>query len=236
MNDQLGQARILLLEDDPNLGLIIEESLIREGFPVVLCRDGKDGLLAFAGGGFDLCLVDVMMPNLDGFEFARRIRAQGHKTPLIFLTARALTEDRVEGFRIGCDDYVTKPFSMEELLLRIQAVLRRSASGPETTAAPDIIELGDYKFHRPDRTLTHNDSTTQLTDREADLLELLCLHQNRTLERSFALRRIWGDDSYHAGRSMDVFISRLRKLLQDDSRVQIRTVHGQGFRLVLKEE
>ncbi len=236
MNNQPGHARILLLEDDPNLGLIIEESLIREGFPVVLCRDGAKGLTAFAGGNFELCLVDLMMPNLDGFEFARRIRAQGDTTPLIFLTARALTEDRVEGFRIGCDDYVTKPFSMEELLLRIQAVLRRTAPASSTPATTDLVLLGHYIFNIPDRTLTFNGSTQQLTDREADMLELLCLHQERTLERSFALRRIWGDDSYHAGRSMDVFISRLRKHLQDDPRVQIRTVHGQGFRLILKDD
>jgi len=236
MTNQPGQARILLLEDDPNLGLIIEESLIREGFPVVLCRDGQEGLIAFDGGNFDLCLVDVMMPNLDGFEFARRIRAQGEDIPLIFLTARALTKDRVEGFRIGCDDYVTKPFSMEELLLRIQAVLRRAIPASSNNPAADIIALGNYSFHRPDRTLAFQDTVIQLTDREADLLELLCLHQNRTLERTFALRRIWGDDSYHAGRSMDVFISKLRKHLQNDPQVQIRTVHGQGFRLVLKED
>ena len=231
MNDSTREARILLVEDDPNLGLIIEESLVREGFPVTLCRDGEEGLKVFAGGEFDLCLVDVMMPRVDGFEFARRIRAQGDDTPLIFLTARELTADRVEGFRIGCDDYVTKPFSMEELLLRIQAVLRRSGLGSEAPPPPDRIELGEYVFHRPDRTLAHGETIRQLTDREADLLELLCLHRDRTLERSFALQRIWGDDSYHAGRSMDVFISRLRKYLQDDPRVQIRTVHGQGFQL-----
>jgi two-component system, OmpR family, response regulator VicR len=235
MTNQPGQARILLLEDDPNLGLIIEESLIREGFPVVLCRDGVEGFTAFSSGTFDLCLVDVMMPNMDGFEFARRIRGQGDETPLIFLTARALTEDRVEGFRIGCDDYVTKPFSMEELLLRIQAVLRRTAPMPGADPTPDSVALGKYIFHRPDRTLALQDAIQQLTDREADLLELLCLHQDRTLERTFALRRLWGDDSYHAGRSMDVFISKLRKHLQGDPQVQIRTVYGQGFRLIIKD-
>jgi len=229
-------ARILLLEDDPNLGLIIEDSLVEEGFPVRLCRDGQEGLDVFRAGDFDLCLVDVMMPVLDGFEFARRLRADGDETPLIFLTARSLTEDRVEGFRIGCDDYVTKPFSMEELLLRIQAVLRRSGAAPEEPAsAPDRIELGAYVFHRADQTLEHEGELRQLTGRESDLLELLCLHRDRVLERSFALRRLWGDDSYHAGRSMDVFISRLRKYLLQDERVEIRTVHGQGFKLLVKE-
>jgi len=235
MNTPLGSARILLLEDDPNLGLIIEESLIREGFPVVLCRDGEEGLVAFDSGDFDLCLVDVMMPKLDGFEFTRRLRAQGENVPLIFLTARALTEDRVEGFRIGCDDYVTKPFSMEELLLRIQAVLRRVAPSIDSDPGSDFFQIGNYVFNHLERTLSHDNMCQQLTDREADLLELLCQHQDRTLSRSFALRRIWGDDSYHAGRSMDVFISRLRKLLKEDSRVKIRTVHGQGYKLFCKE-
>ncbi len=229
-------ARILLLEDDPNLGLIIEESLVEEGFPVRLCRDGQAGLDAFGVGDFDLCLVDVMMPVLDGFEFARRLRAQGDETPLIFLTARSLTEDRVEGFRIGCDDYVTKPFSMEELLLRIQAVLRRTGNPPETAAPPPHrIELGRYIFHHADQTLEYDGEHRKLTGRESDLLELLCLHHDRVLERSFALRRLWGDDNYHAGRSMDVFISRLRKYLQQDARVEIRTIHGQGFKLLVKE-
>lgn len=235
MNDTSRKTRILLLEDDPNLGLIIEESLVREGYAVTLCRDGEQGLAAFHSADFELCLVDVMMPRLDGFEFARHLRDRGDETPLIFLTARALTEDRIEGFRIGCDDYVTKPFSMEELSLRIQAVLRRTGQGSAPPPA-DRIELASYVFHRPDQTLALGDSVPKLTDREADLLELLCLHQNRTLERSFALRRIWGDDSYHAGRSMDVFISRLRKYLQDDPRVEIRTVHMQGFKLIVRSD
>lgn len=237
MNENSAPARILLLEDDPNLGLIIEESLVEEGFPVRLCRDGKEGLEVFAAGDFDLCLVDVMMPELDGFEFARRLRARGDETPLIFLTARSLTEDRVEGFRIGCDDYVTKPFSMEELLLRIGAVLRRTGIQPEpNAAAPDRIELGSYTFLRAQQKLVRDRDERQLTGRESDLLELLCLHRDRTLERSFALRRLWGDDSYHAGRSMDVFISRLRKYLQEDPRVEIRTVHGMGFKLLVRAE
>ena len=229
-------ARILLLEDDPNLGLIVEDSLVQEGFPVTLCRDGVDGLAAFDAGDFDLCLVDVMMPAMDGFEFARRLRERGDETPLIFLTARAMTEDKIEGFRIGCDDYVTKPFSMEELLLRMQAVLRRSGSAGEAPAPPDRIALAGYEFCRTEQTLTRNGETRQLTTRESDLLDLLCLHGTRVLERRFALRRIWGDDSYHAGRSRDVFISKLRKYLQDDPRVEIRTVHGQGFKLIVRGE
>jgi len=230
-------ARILLLEDDPNLGLIVEDSLVQAGHPVTLCRNGKEGLNAFEAGQFDLCLVDIMMPEMDGFEFARLLRHRGNSTPLIFLTARAMTEDKIEGFRAGCDDYVTKPFSMEELLLRIQAVLRRNTPGISTgdePSAPDQVAMGSYVFCRTEQTLTRNEQVRQLTTRESELLDLLCLHGDKVLDRSFALRRIWGDDSYHAGRSMDVFISKLRKYLQDDECVEIRTVHGQGFRLIVR--
>ncbi len=228
-------ARILLLEDDPNLGLIVEDSLVQAGHPVTLCRDGKQGLAAFESGDFDLCLVDVMMPRMDGFEFARHLRERGETVPLIFLTARAMTEDKIEGFRAGCDDYVTKPFSMEELLLRMQAVLRRGGAAGEPAPAPERVELASYTFCRTEQTLTRDGQVRQLTTRESDLLDLLCVHGDKVLERSFALRRIWGDDSYHAGRSMDVFISKLRKYLQDDDRVEIRTVHGQGFRLLIRQ-
>lgn len=227
-------ARILLLEDDPNLGLIVEDSLVQAGHPVTLCRNGKEGLKAFEAGQFDLCLVDIMMPEMDGFEFARLLRHRGDATPLIFLTARAMTEDKIEGFRAGCDDYVTKPFSMEELLLRIQAVLRRGSSAAEASTAPDCVDLGRYQFCRTEQTLSLGEQVQQLTSRESDLLDLLCLHGDKVLERSFALRRIWGDDSYHAGRSMDVFISKLRKYLKDDESVEIRTVHGQGFKLIVR--
>jgi DNA-binding response OmpR family regulator len=227
-------ARILLLEDDPNLGLIVEDSLVQAGHPVTLCRDGKQGLTAFDTGGYDLCLVDIMMPEMDGFEFTRHLRDRGETTPIIFLTARAMTEDKIEGFRAGCDDYVTKPFSMEELLLRMQAVLRRTAATGGTETRPDSIALGSYEFCRTEQILLRDGEARHLTTRESELLDLLCLHGEKVLERPFALRRIWGDDSYHAGRSMDVFISKLRKYLQDDERVEIRTVHGQGFKLIVR--
>ena len=229
-----GPARILLLEDDPNLGSIIAESLEREGHPVDLREDGRAGLDAMTAGGYDLCLVDVMMPLMDGFAFARRLREQGDETPLIFLTARSLVEDRVEGFRIGCDDYVTKPFSMEELLLRIRAVLRRVGNGTTDTVPAGEHEIGEYVFEPDDRLLRRGGEARRLTDRESDLLAMLCSHRDRVLERSHALRTLWGDDSYHAGRSMDVFISRLRKYLQEDGRVEIRSVHGKGFKLVVR--
>jgi DNA-binding response OmpR family regulator len=227
--------RILLLEDDDNLGMIIQESLELRGYAVTLCRDGAQGLAAFADQVYTLCLVDVMMPAVDGFAFAAEVRGQGSDVPLIFLTARSLVEDRIEGFRIGCDDYVTKPFSMEELLLRIEAVLRRGVDTATSAPLGDSLALGAYVYDSPARTLSRGDERRQLTEREAELLELLYRHRNRTLDRSRALLDLWGDDSYHNGRSMDVFISRLRKYLSDDDTVEIRTVHGQGFRLVVKD-
>ena len=224
--------KILLLEDDPNLGLIIRESLERQGFAVTLVPDGEEGLRVFAAGSFDLCLVDVMMPLRDGFSFAKEIRKNNRTIPLIFLTARSMTRDKLTGFQIGCDDYVTKPFSMEELLARIQAVMRRS--NPDAEPQPQtLFTIGAYRFDFPRQLLTFEDQKKRLTDKEAELLRQLCLFQDRTLERTYALRTIWGDESYHTGRSMDVFISRLRKYLTDDPRIVIKAVHGQGFRLMI---
>jgi two-component system, OmpR family, response regulator VicR len=228
MTDQL---KVLLLEDDPNLGLIIQESLVHLGYAVTLLPDGEAGLAEFQRSQFDLCLVDVMMPLKDGFSFAREIRRTDVDTPLIFLTAKSLTEDKVAGFKIGCDDYITKPFSMEELVLRIQAVLRRRG-GAGHHLASDTFAIGKFQFEYSRQVLSIDDEEVPLTSRESELLRLLCLHKNKTLERSSALRTIWGDDSYHAGRSMDVFISKLRKHLKRDTKIEIKTIHGQGFRLL----
>ncbi|MCP4291517.1 MAG: response regulator transcription factor [bacterium] len=229
MNENL---KILLLEDDPNLGLIIQESLEHLGYHVTLLTDGEAGLAEFRNESFDLCLVDVMMPLRDGFSFAREVRNNNSDIPLIFLTAKSLTEDKVAGFKIGCDDYITKPFSMEELVLRIQAVLSRRGISLDQPVA-DEFEIGRFSFEFPKQVLRSDDQEVQLTAKEAELLRLLCLHQNQTLERSAALLKIWGDDSYHAGRSMDVFISRLRKILKEDPRIEIKTIHGQGYRLLV---
>jgi len=224
------KVRILLLEDDTNLGLIVEESLIKAGYEVKLVRDGKAGLEALTRSTFDLCLVDVMMPLMDGFSFARRARIKTPDIPLIFLTARSLIKDKTEGFNIGCDDYLTKPFSMEELLLRIEAVMRRTGKAAVDASLPETAALGLYTYNSRERTLQGKNEKRKLTDKEADLLELLYRHRNRTLDRSTVLMGVWGDDSYHCGRSMDVFVSRLRKYLDDDPDVEIRTIHGQGLR------
>jgi DNA-binding response OmpR family regulator len=225
--------KILLLEDDANLGLILQEHLHLQGFAVTLCENGEDGLAAYRRGGYDLCLVDIMMPKKDGFTFARELRADDQQTPLIFLTAKSLKEDKIEGFKIGCDDYLTKPFSIEELLLRIEAVLKRSGGICAEESSPRSFAIGTYTFDHPRQVLRYADREHKLTAREADLLFHLCLHMNRTLARDSALRKIWGDESYFSGRSMDVFISKLRKYLKDDPNVEIVNVHSKGFKLMV---
>ena len=227
------KQRVLLLEDDTNLGFILKEHLELNGFAVDLCINGVDGLAAYRNHSFDLALVDVMMPKKDGFSFAREVRAHDQTLPIIFLTAKSLKEDRIEGFRIGGDDYVTKPFSMEELLLRIRAVLRRTVDGGPSAQVPTHFSIGKYEFDYSKQTLRIDGRQQKLTTKEADLLRLLCLNMNDTLERDVALKTVWEDDSYFTSRSMDVFISKLRKYLQDDDSVAILNVHGKGFRLTV---
>ena len=222
-------ARVLLVEDDKNLGLIIQEHLQMNGFEVKLCIDGVDGWEAFQSDRFDICLLDVMMPRKDGFTLAAEIRGVDAQVPLVFLTAKSLKEDKITGFRVGCDDYITKPFSLEELLMRIAAVLRRTQSGPSEKTT--IFQIGSYSFDSSKRTLTNSHNEHKLTSREAELLRLLCLKQNALLTRTEALKQIWGDENYFAGRSMDVFVSKLRKYLSDDNRLEIANVHGKGFQL-----
>ncbi len=225
--------RLLLLEDDPNLGTIIRDHLTLNGFDVVLHTNGEDGLAAYRQSNFDLCLVDIMMPKLDGFSFARTVRETDAVTPIIFLTAKSLKEDKIEGFKIGCDDYLTKPFSVEELLLRIQAVLRRTKGPAAKVDQPTRFEIGKYIFDSRRQLLTHGRTQYKLTAKETDLLRLLCLHMNETLDRETALREVWQSDSYFSGRSMDVFVSKLRKYFKDDKRIEILTIHGKGFRLIV---
>ena len=223
---------VLLLEDDANLGLVLQEHLKLNGYEVTLCANGEDGTEALKEGQFDLCLVDVMMPKKDGFTFAREVRGMNNQIPLIFLTAKSLKDDRIEGFRIGCDDYITKPFSVEELQLRMEAVLRRSLPD-RTEETPTEFEIGQYRFDSIRQLLQHQNEERKLTARESELLALLCLNVNQVLEREHALKEIWGDSSYFSGRSMDVFVSKLRKYLKHDSNVSIMSIHGRGLRLVV---
>jgi DNA-binding response OmpR family regulator len=225
--------KILLIEDDPNLGFILNENLELQGFEVKLCAEGEEGLAAYHRDQFDLCLIDVMLPKKDGFALAREIRKTNRDIPIIFLTAKSLKDDRIEGFKIGGDDYITKPFSMEELVLRIQAVLKRTKPAAERKGK-NIFAIGRYTFDYEQQNLQISGKPQKLTSKEAELLKLLCLHVNEVLERELALKLVWGEDSYFNGRSMDVFISKLRKYLQEDRNVEIMNVHGRGFKLVVR--
>ncbi len=231
----MAHANILLIEDDPNLGFILQENLELQGYVVERCADGEAGLQAFLKQKFDLCLLDVMLPKKDGFTLARELRKTSQEVPIIFLTAKSLKEDRIEGLKLGGDDYITKPFSMEELVLRIQAVLRRSKALPNEKTAANVFQVGSYTFNVEQQVLLRGEESQKLTAKEAELLRLLCLHMNEVLEREVALKMIWGEDNYFNARSMDVFISKLRKYLAADERIEIRNVHGKGFRLRLNE-
>ncbi|MFH2036100.1 MAG: response regulator transcription factor [Candidatus Zixiibacteriota bacterium] len=226
-------VRLLLLEDDPNLGLIIQEHLQLNGYQVILCNNGEEGLAQFRSEIFDICLVDVMMPKLDGFSFAREIRKKDMDLPIIFLTAKSLKEDKIEGFKIGCDDYITKPFSIEELLLRIQAVLKRTKRDLKDDGQIEF-KIGRYRLNSNTQMLTSDTTEYSLTSKEAELLRLLCLNVNQVLDRNLALGKIWEDESYFSGRSMDVFISKLRKYLQDDESIEIKNIRGRGYKLIIK--
>jgi DNA-binding response OmpR family regulator len=227
------KQKILVLEDDANLGFILQEHLQLNGFEATLCSNGVEGLAAYRNDRFDLLLVDIMMPKKDGFALVDELRATDQTTPVIFLTAKSLKEDKIKAFKLGCDDYVTKPFSMEELLLRIHAVLRRAASA-RSVDAPTVFTIGSYEFDSERRLLTIDGKRQKLTTKEAELLKLLCLHINQTLGRDEALAAVWQTQNYFAGRSMDVFLSRLRKHLQGDKKVEIINVHGKGFKLVVR--
>ncbi|HMQ77841.1 MAG TPA: response regulator transcription factor [Flavobacteriales bacterium] len=229
MSDSKGH--ILLVEDDPNLGFVIQDALARKGYTVHLCRDGKEGLRYFNSHTYDLCVLDVMLPQKDGFSLAEDIRITNEQVPIVFLTAKSQTEDRIAGFKAGGDDYLTKPFSHEELVLRIEAILRRTKGKGEDKRQRERFELGSYLFDHRDLSLKHPGGDRKLTRKEADVLRLLCMHQDQVLPRELVLNMVWGDDTYFLGRSLDVFISRLRKYLKADASVQIVNVHGVGFKL-----
>jgi DNA-binding response OmpR family regulator len=226
-------ARILLVEDDQNLGFVIQDALKRKGYQVHLCRDGKEGLKQFNEHQYDLCVLDVMLPQKDGFSLAEDIRLVDREVPIVFLTAKSQIEDRIAGFKAGGDDYLTKPFSHEELILRIEAILRRTHGREEEDKDRHLFELGDFTFDHRNLMLSHPGEERKLTRKEADVLRLLCMHRDQVLPRELVLNMVWGDDTYFLGRSLDVFISRLRKYLKSDTKVQIVNVHGVGFKLVV---
>jgi DNA-binding response OmpR family regulator len=233
--DNKSPLRILLVEDDQSLGFVVQDALSMQGFKVHLCRDGKEGLNQFNKEEYDLCLLDVMMPKKDGFSLAEDIRKVNQHIPIVFLTAKGLDQDKIHGFRIGADDYITKPFSSEELALRIKAVLKRNPKlANMESSGKQKFQLGIYHFDAANFELSHGDERRKLTKKESELLKLLTEHQGNVLERVIIGNLIWGDDSYFVGRSMDVFITKLRKYLSGDPNIAITNVHGVGFRLEIK--
>ena len=224
---------VLLCEDDENLGMLLREYLQAKGFDAELCPDGDAGYKTFLKGNFDICILDVMMPKKDGFTLAKEIHAANPEVPIMFLTAKTLKEDVLEGFKIGADDYITKPFSMEELTLRIEAVLRRVRGMKNREVAQ--YKIGKFIFDTKKQLLTIAGKSTKLTTKESELLGLLCSHQNQILQRDFALKAIWVDDNYFNARSMDVYITKLRKHLKDDEAVEIINIHGKGYKLITPE-
>ena len=225
------KVKILLVEDDPNLGLLLSEYLRAKKFPTTLKVNGVEGYEEYIRGDYNFLILDVMVPLKDGFTLAREIREIDEKTPILFLTAKSMNEDKLAGFKAGGDDYMTKPFSMEELLARVNAILKRAGQNKEDEKGP--FQMGIFSFDHRSHTLKTSDQTIKLTTKENDLLHLLYKNRNAILDRNFALKKIWGDDSYFNGRSMDVYITKLRKHLKLDENIQIINEHGKGFKLIL---
>ena len=231
MDDKL---KILLCEDDENLGMLLREYLQAKGYATELCPDGEAGYKAFLKTKFDICVLDVMMPKKDGFTLAQEIRSSNLDVPIIFLTAKTLKEDILEGFKIGADDYITKPFSMEELVFRIEAIMRRTKG--KKSKESTLYHIGQFTFDTQKQLLCIGDEQRKLTTKENELLALLCSHANEILQRDFALKTIWIDDNYFNARSMDVYITKLRKHLKDDPQIEIINIQGKGYKLITPEE
>lgn len=228
------KIRVLLAEDDQNLGIILKSYLEAKGYPSVLCVNGLEAWETYNRQKFDFCIIDVMMPLKDGFALAKDIRKVDKKIPILFLTAKSMQEDILKGFDIGADDYLTKPFSMDELLARIEAIIRRiELSAKGISGKEDVFEIGKLKFDYPKQILETPEGEIKLTTKEASLLKMLCEKPNSVLERSEALNKIWQDDSYFNARSMDVYITKIRKYLKADSDLNVINVHGVGFKLVV---
>ncbi len=226
------KTKLLLAEDDENLGLLLKEYLVAKGYDANLFPDGEAAYKGFMRDHHDICILDIMMPKKDGFTLAKEIRMVNQDIPILFLTAKNMKEDVLEGFKIGADDYITKPFSMEELIMRIEAILRRTSQENQANAQP-VFTLGKFSFDTRKQTLTEGDNVVKLTTKESDLLKLLCQNANKILERNYALRSIWIDDNYFNARSMDVYITKLRKHLKEEPSVEIINVHGKGYKLIM---
>ena len=237
----MANNRILLVEDDQNFGDVLRSYLEMHEYEVTLATDGAQGLESYNQGEFDLCIFDVMMPKKDGFTLAKEIREQDQDMPIIFLTAKTMKNDVLEGFKIGADDYITKPFNSEELLYRIQAILKRSQTKADPREEIKEFSIGKYHFNYPLRILTYNldeedEEKNKLSPKEAQLLRMFAIYMNDILPRSEALNKIWGEDNYFTARSMDVFVTKLRKYLKNDENIEIVNIHGNGFQLLVKAE
>src|SRR4030042_2412709 len=225
------KVKVLLAEDDENLGSLLREYLQAKSYETHWVTDGDKAFKSFEKNKFDICILDIMMPVKDGFTLAKEIRMLNRDIPIIFLTAKSMKEDVFEGFSIGADDYITKPFSMEELLYRMQAILRRTKG--DVSKKQEIYNIGKYRFDTNKHLLILEDKEQKLTTKESDLLRLLCNNANQVLERNFALRTIWIDDNYFNARRMDVFITKLRKYLKEDPSIEIMNIHGTGYKLIM---
>ncbi|HTA82905.1 MAG TPA: response regulator transcription factor [Bacteroidia bacterium] len=225
------KPKILYVEDDVNLGFVTSDNLKLKGYRVVYCKDGKSGLEAYNKEHFDICILDVMLPEMDGFTLSKLIRNKDKNIPIIFITAKTMKEDRIAGFKTGADDYITKPFSIEELLLRIEVFLKRSKVNTSDNEISTQFTIGNYKFNFADLSLERKKQKSQLTLKEAELLRYFCINKGKIIKREDILKNLWGDDDYFMGRSLDVFISRLRKYLSDDRSISIENIHGVGFRM-----
>ncbi len=226
------KTKLLLAEDDENLGLLLKEYLVAKGFDADLYPDGEAAYKGFMKEHYDICILDVMMPKKDGFTLAKDIRIVNADIPVLFLTAKNMKDDVLEGFKLGADDYITKPFSMEELIMRIEAILRRTSQEGQSNNQ-QIFTLGKFTFDTRKQTLSEGEESVKLTTKESELLKLLCQNANKVLERNYALKSIWIDDNYFNARSMDVYITKLRKHLKDESSVEIINVHGKGYKLIV---
>ncbi len=232
MSKEAKDIRILLAEDDSNLGFVVQDNLKSNGYQVTLCPDGEIALKTFASEPFDLCILDVMMPKKDGFAVAETIRDVNKEVPIIFLTAKTMQADKVKGFMLGADDYITKPFDFQEFILRVESILRRTKTLTEQEEEKvEQYTIGEYSFDIKNQILIHPKEEKKLTKKETRILSFLCEHLNDIAPRELILKNIWGNDDYFSGRSMDVFISKLRKYLSFDENIQISNIHGVGFKL-----
>jgi DNA-binding response OmpR family regulator len=226
-------TRVLLAEDDKNLGSVLTSYLEAKGYPTTLCGNGQEAFDQFKNDTYDFCIIDVMMPVKDGFTLAREIREIDKKTPILFLTAKSMQEDKLKGFALGADDYITKPFSMEELLVRMKAIIRRTTESRTMETSRNIYEIGKLNFDYNRQILKTPEDEQKLTSKESELLKMLCDNVNQVLDRSMALKKIWNDDSYFNARSMDVYVTKLRKYLKADPNIELINVHGVGFKMVV---